>query len=206
MINGLKNLKSIRYVRKCNLFLSIRRLTNWQVLVATCQIILDIVRHGFIEMKHINVLIFDEAHHAMKDNPMHQLMKQYALASESERPRVIGLTGMLLTGNVKPHSVVTHLEKLEATLHATIATVESYEEHDIVMSYSTNPEENIVKYGTHPLTGFQERIISIVEMVKEKAKNWPDSSGVCVKIKKMLDDFLHQQFELGEPQSHSLCV
>ncbi|KAG4075988.1 hypothetical protein HA402_003814 [Bradysia odoriphaga] len=170
---------------------------KYQVLVATCQIILDIVRHGFIEMKHINVLIFDEAHHAMKDSPMHQLMKQYSLASESERPRVIGLTGMLLTGNVKPHTVITHLEKLEATLHGTIATVESFEEHEVVMSYSTNPEENIVKYAAHPLTEFQERIIAIVTMIKEKVISWPNSISVCCKIKKMLNDFLHQQAELG---------
>lgn len=67
--------------------------------MATCQIILDIVRAGYLEMRHINVLVFDEAHHAMKESPMHQLMGQYAQASESERPRVIGLTGILLTGN-----------------------------------------------------------------------------------------------------------
>lgn len=67
-------------------------------MVATCQIILDIVRHGYLEMQQINVLVFDEAHHAMKESPMHQLMHKYTQASESERPRVIGLTGMLLTG------------------------------------------------------------------------------------------------------------
>lgn len=31
-------------------------------------------------------------------------------------------------------------------------------------------------------------------------KSWPNSSSVCGKIKKMLDDFLHQQGELGEQQ------
>lgn len=108
------------------------------------------------------MLVLDEAHHAMKDSPMHQLMKQYALASEFERPRVIGLTGMLLTGNVKPHAVIPHLEKLEATLQGTIATVESFEAHEFVMSFSTNPEENIVKYATHPLTEFQQHVGSIV--------------------------------------------
>lgn len=129
---------------------------------------------------------------------MHQLMQQYALASDLERPRVIGLTGMLLTGNVKPLAVNAHLEKLEATLHGTIATVQSFEEHEVVMSYSTNPNENIVKYATHPLTEFQERIISIVSMIKGKVQNWPQSNSVGNKIRKMLDDFLHQQSELGE--------
>lgn len=169
-----------------------------QVLVATCQIILDIVRHGFIEMRHINVIVFDEAHHAMKDSPMHQLMHQYAQASESERPRVIGLTGMLLCGSVKPHTVIAHLEKLEATLHGTIATVESFEDHENVLTYSTNPDEKIVKYERNPPTKLDERINAIVVKIKEKVMNWPNPINLSNKIKKMLDDFLYQLSELGE--------
>lgn len=94
--------------------------------------------------------------------------------------------------------MISHLEKLEATLHATIATVESFEEHANVLTYSTNPDENIVKFDTHPSTEFQDRISTIASMVKEKAKNWPSVSSASIKIKKLFDDFLHQHFELGE--------
>lgn len=148
-------------------------------------------------MRHINVLVFDEAHHAMKDNPMHQLMNQYSIARECDRPRVIGLTGMLLSGAVKPHTVTLNLDKLEATLHGTIATVESYEEHQNVQMFSTNPDEKIVKYETKSSTEFEERIRSIALKITEKAKSWPDVGSVGCKIKKMLDDFLYQQSELG---------
>lgn len=149
-------------------------------------------------MSNINVLVLDEAHHAMKDHVMHQLMSQYALSIDSERPRVIGLTGMLLSGKVKPDTVVSHLEKLEATLHATIATVNSFEDHEHVLSYSTNPDEKIVRYDTVASSPFQQKIGRIVATIKEKVENWPETGTVSDKIKKMLDDYLHQQRELGE--------
>lgn len=129
---------------------------------------------------------------------MHQLMSQYAQASECDRPRVIGLTGMLLSGSVKSHTVTVNLDKLEATLHATIATVESYEEHQNVQSFSTNPDEKIVKYETKSRTEFEERIESIVLKITEKAKCWPGVGSLGSKIKKMMDDFRYQQSELGE--------
>lgn len=166
--------------------------------MATCQIILDIVRHGYIKMSHINVIVFDEAHHAMKDSPMHQLMNQYAKASESERPRVIGLTGMLLSGAVKPATVTSQLEKLEATLHGTIATVHTIKDHQNVLIYSTNPDEKVVKYEINPPTEFEDEIKGIVRHIKGKVENWPENDSLKSKIKKMLDDFLFQQAELGE--------
>ncbi len=93
---------------------------------------------------------------------------------------------------------MSHLEKLEATLHATIATVESFEEYANVLAYSTNPNENIVLFDANPSTEFQHRISTIATMVKEKAKNWPDVGSVSSKIKKLFDDFLHQHSELGK--------
>lgn len=148
-------------------------------------------------MRHINVIVFDEAHHAMKASPMHQLMNQYAQAEESHRPRVIGLTGMLLCGSVKPYTVTNHLEKLEATLHGTIATVASIEDHEKVLTYSTNPDEKIVKYERNAPTEFEERIKSIVQKIIEKVQSWPGVSTAGTKIIKMLDDFLYQMSELG---------
>lgn len=167
-------------------------------MVATCQIILDIIRHGYIGMKQINVIVFDEAHHAIKDSPMHQLMHQYTLASESERPRIIGLTGMLLSGSVKPHTVIEHLENLEATLHGTIATVESFQDHKNVLTFSTNPDEKVVKYETGSKTEFEVQIKSIVTKIQEKVQNWPNMNSLGNKIKKMLNGFLFQLSELGE--------
>lgn len=149
-------------------------------------------------MRHINVIVFDEAHHAMKASPMHQLMNQYAQAIESHRPRVIGLTGMLLSGSVKPCSVHSHLEKLENTLHGTIATVASIEDHEKVLTYSTNPDEKIVKFERNAPTELDERIKIIVQNIIEKVHNWPVLSAVASKIKRMLDDFLYQLSELGE--------
>lgn len=36
---------------------------KFQVFVSTCQIILDTIRHGYLKISEINLLIFDECHH-----------------------------------------------------------------------------------------------------------------------------------------------
>lgn len=36
---------------------------QFQVFVSTCQIILDTIRHGYLKISEINLLIFDECHH-----------------------------------------------------------------------------------------------------------------------------------------------
>lgn len=149
-------------------------------------------------MGHINLIVFDEAHHAVKDSPMHQLMDQYVLADVSQRPRIIGLTGMLLTGSVKPHAVTMHLEKLENTLNGNIATVKSFSDHENVLIYSTNPDEKIIKYESTTPTDFQNRITSVVANIMEKLESWPDADSLCSRIKKLLNDFLYQLSDLGE--------
>lgn len=67
-----------------------------QVFVSTCQIILDTIRHGFLKISEINLLIFDECHHGRGDHPMHQLMSHFQYTNVADQPRVIGLTGNYL--------------------------------------------------------------------------------------------------------------
>lgn len=150
-------------------------------------------------MKDLNVIVFDEAHHAHKDSPMHQLMNQYAEADESDRPRVIGLTGMLLTGNVKPQNVSERLEKLENTFHGTITTVKTYRDHANVLIYSTNPDESIARYESSSDSVIESSVIAIVEKMIKKVSNWPAQTrgNPVKKIKKLLRDFLYQLNDLG---------
>lgn len=50
--------------------------TLWQdavaknmVIVCTAEVLVHSLVHSFINMEHINLLIFDEAHHTKKDHP-----------------------------------------------------------------------------------------------------------------------------------------
>lgn len=50
---------------------------KYQIIVATCQIIVDVIRSGYLKVSDINVLVFDECHNGVGDHPMHQLMSTF---------------------------------------------------------------------------------------------------------------------------------
>lgn len=185
-----------------------------QVLVATCQIILDVLRHGFIRMEHINLIVMDECHHGRNEHPMHQLMRLYCDASATARPRIIGLTGMLIAASVKPDNVIEELNALETVFQARIATVRTYQEMNNVLVFSTKPNESLVRYAegsnadaeiVQPIRAYVERLLACIEA-------WPvdqtHQRGVRlmgqlepVSPKKVLQtyfkDFLYQLDDLG---------
>ena len=184
---------------------------NSQVLVATCQIILDVIRHGYITFKHINLIIFDECHHGRRDHPMHQLMRHYFETNKCDRPRIIGLTGMLIGGSVKPQSVVPELEALENTFHSTIATVKSLRDFNNVLVYSTNPKEIIIKYVEPSVSSnLYKKLETLINKLVEKVQYWPvdETHTKVTKVKgempnfvkflrTILNDFLYQLNDMG---------
>ncbi|CAG9787806.1 unnamed protein product [Diatraea saccharalis] len=121
-------------------------LTKYQVVVMTSQILCDMLTHGYIRIEDINLLIFDECHHAVEDHPMRQIMKSFNECPVDKQPRVLGLTATLLNANVTINKVQETLRVLETTFHATIATVNELGE---VLNYSSNPHEMIMYYS-HP--------------------------------------------------------
>lgn len=147
-----------------------------QVLVATCQIILDVLRHGFVRLDHINLIIMDECHHGRNNHPMHQLMQLYGEhPATALRPRIIGLTGMLISGSVQPENVVIELNKLEAVFQARIATVRTYQELNNVLVYSTKPKELLIKYadGHNADVDIVRRVNVAIENLLKIIEAWP---------------------------------
>ncbi|KAM3965010.1 LOW QUALITY PROTEIN: endoribonuclease Dcr-2-like [Aphomia sociella] len=124
-------------------------LTKHQVIVMTCQIVLDMLTHGYIRIEDINLIIFDECHHAVEDHPMRMIMKHFEICPVHLQPRVLGLTATLLNANVVFSKVQSTLKELETTFHATIATVNELGE---VLKYSTNPNELVQSFRSLRLT------------------------------------------------------
>lgn len=78
-------------------------------MVTTPQVLLDALRHGYINLgADISLLIFDEVHHAGKNHPYNAIMKEFyhdlpprgsLAASENRvRPMILGLTASPIFG------------------------------------------------------------------------------------------------------------
>lgn len=80
----------------------------------------------FVDLNKVNLLIFDECHHAVNDHPMRSIMK--AFKALTEPPRVLGLTATLLNKNCSAHKVLEEVETLETTFHGQVATVDGLSE------------------------------------------------------------------------------
>ncbi|TGJ79492.1 hypothetical protein E0Z10_g9276 [Xylaria hypoxylon] len=93
------------------------------VIVCTAEILHQCLCHSFIRMEQINLLIFDEAHHAKKNHPYARIVKDfYATLEKSncKRPRILGMTASPVDAKTNIHVAAAQLEGL---LHSEIATV-----------------------------------------------------------------------------------
>lgn len=133
---------------------------------------MDAVKHSFISISQVNVIIFDECHHARKNHPMHELMKQFKYLTPENQPRVIGLSGMLIgiDSTIEPDTVEDELKALESTFLSTIVTVNRLEDFKNVLLYSTNPNENFVRFEPMRLQDddFVDEIMNIVGDIRMK--------------------------------------
>jgi endoribonuclease Dicer len=96
-----------------------------QIMVMTCQIFLNLVLHGYVQLPDVNLIIFDECHHAVNDQPMRQIMQQFEHCPRELQPRILGLTATLLNSNCKASRVEEEVHSLEKTFLSTVATCEN---------------------------------------------------------------------------------
>lgn len=148
-----------------------------QVITATVQIVLDVVRHGYLKITDFNLIVFDECHHAQKEHPMLMLMQKFRDLDDrkvpaKDYPRIIGLTGMLTTASIKPQNVLEDLRRLESTFRATITTATGTKFNDVLL-HSTRPVEHVLAYETNRSTTFQDFVYRKIELILELIKSWP---------------------------------
>uniref|UniRef100_A0A182J388 Dicer-2 n=1 Tax=Anopheles atroparvus TaxID=41427 RepID=A0A182J388_ANOAO len=183
-----------------------------QILVSTAQILLDVLRHGYLSPASINLIVFDECHRAIGQHPMHAIMKELFTVPEGMRPRVVGLSGTLLYKELKLASQVPdELERLENTFMATIATVGDWEQYQHVCSFSTNPSERVSFYAKPLMLSVGVSCAKLIEAFLSQldALHMPKYSTVQIKslrqgytkpvkeVRKALGEFMYQLEHLG---------
>ncbi|CAG8979867.1 hypothetical protein HYALB_00002640 [Hymenoscyphus albidus] len=123
-------------------------LNDNMVIVCTAEVLRHCLGHGFVSMNGINLLVFDEAHHAKKDHPYARIiMDHYAVMPQNaRRPKIFGMTASPVDAKVSPRKAA---EELEVLLHCEIATA-----HDTsLLQYTANKtEECLCRYESLPAT------------------------------------------------------
>ncbi|KAL8931051.1 MAG: hypothetical protein Q9208_000153 [Pyrenodesmia sp. 3 TL-2023] len=123
-------------------------LKEHMVIVCTAEILYQCLMHSFIGIDQINLLIFDEAHHAKKNHAYARIIKDFYVTEHdrSKRPRVFGMTA----SPVDVRSDFTQAAKdLETMLHCQIATTADLA---LLRTSVSRPNESIAEYQAllHP--------------------------------------------------------
>uniref|UniRef100_A0A804L163 Dicer-like 3 n=1 Tax=Musa acuminata subsp. malaccensis TaxID=214687 RepID=A0A804L163_MUSAM len=123
-----------------------KEVSTYQVMVMTPQILLDVLRKGFLNLDMVHLMVIDECHHALGDHPYNKLMKEFYHKSVL-KPHIFGMTASPILR--KARNKITHfawyvldlLEKLGlvCAIEATkicidaVSSSNSTDRHDFVM-------------------------------------------------------------------------
>ena len=130
------------------------------VLVMTAQIFLDLLLHGFIKLSQVNLLIFDECHHAKKRHPYKQIMNRFAGCQETDYPKIMGLTASVVNKKVKPGKIESEIQELECTLRSTCETSQGED----VGKFAAKPNEQIIQFSN---ANFDNSTVILLQKLQE---------------------------------------
>ncbi|KAK3162796.1 hypothetical protein QOZ80_1BG0093880 [Eleusine coracana subsp. coracana] len=112
---------------------------NWQeefskyhVMVMTPQVLLHALRQAFLTLDMVNLIIFDECHHATGNHPYSRIMKEFYHRSEY-KPNVFGMTAspVIRKGVSSDLNCKNQLSELENLLNAKIYSLVDREEIEL---------------------------------------------------------------------------
>ncbi|GAA5902930.1 hypothetical protein JCM8208_006514 [Rhodotorula glutinis] len=106
-------------------------LNEADVVVLTPQIWLDVVRNAYFDLRDVQLVIFDEAHHAQKSHPYALIMREHyhPLKARGEPvPRILGLTASPIWNVKNPQQAIRNLE---STLDVRILEVAKAHRHEM---------------------------------------------------------------------------
>ncbi|KAK5733531.1 Dicer-like protein 2 [Elasticomyces elasticus] len=95
-------------------------LANIRIVVGTPAVLKDALGHGFIRMSRITLLVFDEAHHCIKNHPMNAIMKNGYHPAKSRGESVPAVLGLTASPVINPKE--GGMKQLEENLDAFVVT------------------------------------------------------------------------------------
>lgn len=118
-------------------------LASTQIMISTYQVLLDALRHSFVSIRDISLLVFDEAHHCVGRHPSNLLMKEFYFPEEpNHRPRILGLTASPILNSKRE---LEDLAVLERNLDCAARMPSKHLEE--LRHYVTSPDINFYRYS-----------------------------------------------------------
>lgn len=145
-----------------------------KVIVCTAEILFQNLSRGYINMKQINLLVFDEAHHTKKNHSyaryaysvfwqqtpliLGRIVKDFYIAEpdRAARPRIFGMTASPIDAKT---DVVQAASELENLLDCRIATTSNMSLAEAIKK----PSETILTYLALPRVGLETTLLQQLE-------------------------------------------
>lgn len=141
---GLGSLKYIRWRVQWTMERWNEELEATDVMVMTADIFRNVLHRAYIKMERVNLVIFDEAHHARKNHSYNQIMaNHYQQCPVQLRPKIFGMTASPTFGKESSHNSIKQLEVNLASKAFTVAPED-------MTAHVRRPEESIVYYKNGP--------------------------------------------------------
>ena len=134
------------------------------VLVMTAQIFLNLLLRGFIKLSQVNLLIFDECHHAKsakKSHPYKQIMEFFRYYEKTDHPKIMGLTACVINKKLKQSNIESEIRELECTLRSTCETSQDEE----VEKFAAKPNEKVIKFSN--ASSIEDRTNELVQILQD---------------------------------------
>ena len=164
------------------------------VLVMTAEIFRDLLHHKYIHLSQVNLLIFDECHHAKNNHYYKQIMQVFDDYPRDAHPKVMGLTASVVSGKVKPSKIESELKELECTLRSTCETSQDEE----VEKFAAKPREEVLIFSNEVINEETNLLITILTDVLRPGIDFLNESQVsCKEAKSALGECKATLVELG---------
>lgn len=118
-------------------------LEGFDVVVATHAVLSDALVHGFVKLKNISLLVFDEAHHVANKHPAMRIMDNYhdLTNQNTSCPKILGLTASPV---VRKGQADMALSQLERNLDAVVRTPKLHREQ--MLEYVHRPAMSTIEH------------------------------------------------------------
>ena len=131
------------------------------ILVMTADIFLDLLHHSYIKLSQVNLLIFDECHHAKKSHPYKQIMECFVDCQNYNHPKVMGLTASVVNKKVEPWNIEKEMRELECILRSTCETSQD----EGVEKFAAKPNELVLKFSNVDIDGNTKKLTEKLQLV-----------------------------------------